>query len=169
VRLCALEVRSDPNGPAWDTIIGRGRRAGTRVLSNVIEYLGQTFDLHLAASYLVFPHHEMKSRKARAPPLRFVRHWLHFEHLKVEGETMSKEARHYYTFRVWLRKVTPAAGIRYFLLSVPCRNILNFTFRRSQRRRKDRRQSARLFGARLGRSRMTGRAATRVHAVTEQH
>jgi cysteinyl-tRNA synthetase len=53
---------------------------------------------------------------------------LHFEHLKVEGETMSKSKGNYYTFRDLKAKGFSAAAVRYFLLSVPCRKQLNFTF-----------------------------------------
>jgi cysteinyl-tRNA synthetase len=53
---------------------------------------------------------------------------MHFEHLKVEGETMSKSKGNYYTFRDVTAKGFTAAAIRYFLLSVPYNKQLNFTF-----------------------------------------
>src|SRR5439155_10209467 len=58
----------------------------------------------------------------------FVRYWYHFEHLKVEGETISKTKSTYYAFRDMTEKGFSPAAIRYFLLSVPCRKQLNFTF-----------------------------------------
>jgi len=48
--------------------------------------------------------------------------------LKVEGETMSKSKGNYYTFRDLTAKGFTPAGIRYFVLSVPPRKQLNFTF-----------------------------------------
>ena len=57
-----------------------------------------------------------------------MRYWIHFEHLKVEGETMSKSKGNYYTFRDIAAKGFSAAAIRYFLLSVPYNKQLNFTF-----------------------------------------
>jgi len=57
-----------------------------------------------------------------------VRYWFHFEHLKVEGETMSKSKGNYFTFRDLTAKGFTPAGIRYFLLSVPFRKQLNFNF-----------------------------------------
>ena len=78
---------------------------------------------------MVFPHHENEIAQSEgATGKQFVRHWLHFEHLKVEGETMSKSRGNYYTFRDLTAKGFSAAAIRYFLLSVPCRKQLNFTF-----------------------------------------
>ncbi len=59
---------------------------------------------------------------------QFVRYWIHFEHLKVEGETMSKSKGNYYTFRDIAAKGYSPAAIRYFLLSVPYNKQLNFTF-----------------------------------------
>jgi len=116
--------------PAWETTIGRGRPGWHIECSAMsMKYLGETFDLHAGGIDLVFPHHENEIAQSEgATGLQFVRHWLHFEHLKVEGETMSKSKGNYYTFRdLTARGFTPA-GIRYFLLSVPCRKQLNFTF-----------------------------------------
>ena len=41
---------------------------------------------------------------------------------------MSKSKGNYYTFRDLAKQCFSAAAIRYFLLSVPCRKQLNFTF-----------------------------------------
>jgi len=94
-----------------------------------MKYLGETFDLHAGGIDLVFPHHENEIAQSEgATGKTFVRHWLHYEHLKVEGETMSKTKGNYYTFRDLTEKGFSPVGIRYFLLSVPCRKQLNFTF-----------------------------------------
>ena len=94
-----------------------------------MKYLGETFDLHLGGIDLVFPHHENEIAQSEgATGKQFVRYWFHFEHLKVEGETMSKSKGNYYTFRDLIEKGFTPAGIRYFLLSVPFRKQLNFTF-----------------------------------------
>jgi len=85
--------------------------------------------LHLGGIDLVFPHHENEIAQSEgATGKQFVRYWFHFEHLKVEGETMSKSKGNYYTFRDVREKGFTAAGVRYFLLSVPFRKQLNFTF-----------------------------------------
>jgi cysteinyl-tRNA synthetase len=116
--------------PAWDASIGRGRPGWHIECSAMsMKYLGETFDLHVGGIDLVFPHHENEIAQSEgATGKQFVRHWLHFEHLKVEGETMSKSKGNYYTFRDLTAKGFTPAGIRYFLLSVPCRKQLNFTF-----------------------------------------
>jgi cysteinyl-tRNA synthetase len=123
------EPASD-NEPSWDTTIGSGRPGWHIECSAMsMKYLGETFDIHAGGIDLVFPHHEneiAQSEGATGKP--FVRYWIHFEHLKVGGETMSKSKGNYFTFRdIAARGFSPAA-IRYFLLSVPYNKQLNFTF-----------------------------------------
>jgi cysteinyl-tRNA synthetase len=116
--------------PAWDSALGRGRPGWHIECSAMsMKYLGETFDIHAGGIDLVFPHHENEIAQSEgATGKQFVRYWIHFEHLKVEGETMSKSKGNYFTFRdVAARGYSPAA-VRYFLLSVPYNKQLNFTF-----------------------------------------
>jgi cysteinyl-tRNA synthetase len=118
------------NEPAWEAPIGRGRPGWHIECSAMsMKYLGETFDIHAGGIDLVFPHHEneiAQSEGATGKP--FVRHWVHFEHLKVDGETMSKSKGNYYTFRDVAAKGYSPAAVRYFLLSVPYNKQINFTF-----------------------------------------
>lgn len=116
--------------PAWDAPIGRGR-PGWHVECSAMsmKYLGETFDIHAGGIDLVFPHHENEIAQSEgATGKQFVRYWIHFEHLKVEGETMSKSKGNYYTFRDVAAKGYSAGAVRYFLLSVPYNKQINFTF-----------------------------------------
>ncbi|MFN2530410.1 MAG: cysteine--tRNA ligase [Pyrinomonadaceae bacterium] len=119
-----------PAEPTWDTEIGRGRPGWHIECSAMsMKYLGETFDIHAGGIDLVFPHHENEIAQSEgATGKQFVRYWIHFEHLKVEGETMSKSKGNYYTFRDITARGYSAAAIRYFLLSVPYNKQLNFTF-----------------------------------------
>ncbi|HEV8367135.1 MAG TPA: cysteine--tRNA ligase [Pyrinomonadaceae bacterium] len=123
------EPESDAE-PAWDASIGRGRPGWHIECSAMsMKYLGETFDIHAGGIDLVFPHHENEIAQSEgATGQQFVRYWIHFEHLKVDGETMSKSKGNYYTFRDVIAKGYSPAGIRYFLLSVPYNKQLNFTF-----------------------------------------
>ena len=116
--------------PAWDTSIGRGRPGWHIECSAMsMKYLGETFDIHAGGVDLIFPHHENEIAQSEgATGKEFVRHWIHFEHLKVDGETMSKSKGNYYTFRDIVERGFSPAAIRYFLLSVPYNKQLNFTF-----------------------------------------
>jgi cysteinyl-tRNA synthetase len=118
------------NEPAWDAEIGRGRPGWHIECSAMsMKYLGETFDIHAGGIDLVFPHHENEIAQSEGGTgKQFARYWLHIEHLKVEGETMSKSKGNYYTFRDLGAKGFSPVGIRYFLLSVPYRKQLNFTF-----------------------------------------
>ena len=155
--------------PAWDASIGRGRPGWHIECSAMsMKYLGETFDLHVGGIDLVFPHHENEIAQSEgATGKQFVRHWLHFEHLKVEGETMSKSKGNYYTFRDLTAKGFTPAGIRYFLLSVPCRKQLNFTFDALSGAEKTV-ASLRDFRARLEEARTEPGRRDELHSATER-
>ncbi len=116
--------------PAWDSSIGRGRPGWHIECSAMsMKYLGETFDIHAGGIDLVFPHHENEIAQSEgATGKEFVRYWIHFEHLKVDGETMSKSKGNYYTFRDVAAKGYSGGAVRYFLLSVPYNKQINFTF-----------------------------------------
>ncbi|MBC8029320.1 MAG: cysteine--tRNA ligase [Pyrinomonadaceae bacterium] len=119
-----------PGETGWDAPIGRGRPGWHIECSAMsMKYLGETFDIHAGGIDLVFPHHENEIAQSEgATGKQFVRYWIHFEHLKVEGETMSKSKGNYYTFRDVAAKGFSPAAVRYFLLSVPYNKQINFTF-----------------------------------------
>jgi len=158
-----------PDEPAWDTEVGGGRPGWHIECSAMsMKYLGETFDLHLGGIDLVFPHHENEIAQSEgATGKHFVRYWLHFEHLKVEGETMSKSKGNYYTFRDLTDKGFSPAAIRYFLLSVPCRKQLNFTFDALQGAEKTV-ESLRDFRARLEEARTEAGVNHELHDATKQ-
>jgi cysteinyl-tRNA synthetase len=121
---------ASPDEPAWDSSLGRGR-PGWHIECSAMstKYLGETFDIHAGGIDLVFPHHENEIAQSEgATEKQFVRYWLHAEHLKVEGETMSKSKGNYYTFRDLKEMGYSPTAIRYYLLSVPYLKQLNFTF-----------------------------------------
>ena len=116
--------------PAWDSAIGRGRPGWHIECSAMsMKYLGETFDIHAGGIDLVFPHHENEIAQSEgATGKEFVRYWIHFEHLKVDGETMSKSKGNYFTFRDVAARGYSGGAVRYFLLSVPYNKQINFTF-----------------------------------------
>ncbi|MFL5180285.1 MAG: cysteine--tRNA ligase, partial [Microvirga sp.] len=123
---------SKPGEPSWPSPAGIATpgRPGWHIECSAMsmKYLGETFDIHAGGIDLVFPHHENEIAQSEgATGKQFVRYWIHFEHLKVEGETMSKSKGNYYTYRDITAKGFSPAAIRYFLLSVPFNKQLNFT------------------------------------------
>ena len=123
------KAQGSPDEPAWETEIGKGRPGWHIECSAMsMKYLGETFDIHSGGIDLVFPHHENEIAQSEAATGRkFSNYWLHAEHLKVEGESMSKTKGNYYTFRDLTAKGFDPIAIRYLLLSVPYRKQLNFT------------------------------------------
>ncbi|MCL4843388.1 MAG: cysteine--tRNA ligase [Bryobacteraceae bacterium] len=116
--------------PGWDTPIGCGR-PGWHIECSVMamKYLGETIDIHTGGVDLVFPHHENEIAQSEAfTGRRFVRYWLHAEHLMVEGQKMSKSLGNFFTLRDILERGYSPEAIRYLLLSAPYRKQLNFTF-----------------------------------------
>ncbi len=120
-----------PDEPAWDTTLGRGRPGWHIECSAMsMKYLGESFDIHAGGIDLIFPHHENEIAQSEGATgvVPFSKYWIHFEHLKVNGESMSKSKGNYYTFRDLLELGHPAVAVRYFLMSVPYNKQLNFTF-----------------------------------------
>ncbi len=126
--LWKLVNENEPTG--WDASFGRGRPGWHIECSAMaMKYLGETFDIHAGGVDLKFPHHENEIAQSEGATAKlFAKIWLHSEHLKVEGETMSKSLGNYYTFRDLIEKGYTASAIRYLLLSVPYHKQLNFTF-----------------------------------------
>jgi cysteinyl-tRNA synthetase len=124
------KAQDEPDEPAWDTELGKGRPGWHIECSAMsMKYLGETFDIHAGGIDLVFPHHENEIAQSEGTTgKQFARYWLHAEHLKVEGESMSKTRGNYYTFRDLREKGFDPFAIRYLLLSVPYNKQLNFTF-----------------------------------------
>ncbi len=153
--------------PAWDASIGRGRPGWHIECSAMsMKYLGETFDIHGGGIDLVFPHHENEIAQSEgATGKEFVRHWIHFEHLKVDGETMSKSKGNYYTFRDVAARGYSAGAVRYFLLSVPYNKQINFTFEALAGAEKTL-AGLRDFKARLGEAKTTPGLNEALHEAT---
>jgi len=114
----------------WETAIGPGRPGWHIECSAMaMKYLGETIDIHTGGIDLAFPHHENEIAQSEAATgKKFVRYWLHAEHLLVEGEKMSKSLGNFYTLRDLFGKGYKPSALRFALASVPYRRQLNFTF-----------------------------------------
>jgi cysteinyl-tRNA synthetase len=116
--------------PSWPSPWGPGRPGWHIECSAMsMKYLGNHFDVHTGAVDNIFPHHEneiAQSEAATGEP--FVDVWLHGEHLIVDGEKMAKSRGNFFTLDDVLARRNDPIAIRYFLLSVPYRRKINFTF-----------------------------------------
>jgi cysteinyl-tRNA synthetase len=125
----ALWKAPKPGEYFWETRIGPGRPGWHIECSSMaMKYLGETLDIHTGGIDLAFPHHENEIAQSEAATgRRFVRLWLHAEHLIVDGEKMSKSLGNFFTLRDLFAKDHKPSTIRFLLLSVPYRRQLNFT------------------------------------------
>ncbi len=121
----------DDGNVFWDTEIGKGR-PGWHIECSAMstKYLGSNFDIHTGGVDLIFPHHENeKAQYEAATGKKFVRFWLHNEHLLVEGKKMSKSLGNFYTLRDIFEKGYKPKAVRYILLATHYRQKLNFTLK----------------------------------------
>ena len=116
--------------PAWDSPWGPGR-PGWHIECSAMSQalLGPSFDIHCGGVDNIFPHHENEiAQSESANGTRFVRYWLHAEHLVVDGEKMAKSLGNQFTLGDLLAKGGDPRAIRYLFLSVHYRQKLNFSF-----------------------------------------
>jgi cysteinyl-tRNA synthetase len=130
VRDFVLWKAAKENEPFWETSCGCGRPGWHIECSAMIrEIFGSTIDIHTGGVDLIFPHHENEIAQSEAAfDEKFVRYWIHCEHLLVNGSKMSKSAGNFYTLRDLLEKGFSPRAIRYLLISAHYRKQLNFTF-----------------------------------------
>ena len=124
----ALWKAAKTDEPAWESPWGAGRPGWHIECSAMVrERLGETIDLHVGGSDLIFPHHEneiAQSEAATGKPL--ARYWLHNGMVKVGGEKMSKSLGNFTTIRDLLEKVDSMA-VRLFVLQGHYRKPVDFT------------------------------------------
>jgi cysteinyl-tRNA synthetase len=113
----------------WESPFGKGRpgwhiECSAMALAN----LGDNIDIHCGGVDNIFPHHENEIAQSECfTCTRFARHWMHSEHLIVEGKKMSKSLGNFYTLRDLLEKGFTGREVRFALLQAHYRSQLNFT------------------------------------------
>jgi cysteinyl-tRNA synthetase len=130
VRDFVLWKGAKPGEPAWESPWGEGRPGWHIECSAMsMKYLGESFDIHCGGVDNIFPHHENEiAQSESATGKTFVGHWLHAEHLIVDGEKMSKSLGNQFTLRELFERGAEPRAIRFLFLSVHYRKKLNFTF-----------------------------------------
>lgn len=120
-----------PGEPTWDVGVGPGRPGWHIECSAMaLRLLGEApIDIHAGGIDLIFPHHEneiAQSEGATGKP--FSRFWVHFEHLLVDEQKMSKSLGNVYTLQDVIDRGKRISALRYLLLSAHYRKQLNFTW-----------------------------------------
>lgn len=114
----------------WESPFGPGR-PGWHIECSAMatKLLGETIDIHCGGVDNMFPHHENEIAQSECcSGHRFVRLWVHVEHLLVDHKKMSKSLGNFYTLRDLLKRGYTGEEVRYLLLSTHYRTQLNFTF-----------------------------------------
>lgn len=126
----ALWKIEKPGEPSWKTSFAAGH-PGWHIECSVMsmKYLGETIDIHTGGVDNIFPHHENEIAQSEAATgKKFVRYWVHGEHLLVDGQKMSKSLGNFYTLRdIESRRFNPLV-FRYLALTSHYRSKLNFTW-----------------------------------------
>ncbi len=120
----------EDGGVAWESPWGRGR-PGWHIECSAMAtaLLGDQVDIHCGGVDNIFPHHEAEIAQTEGVTgKRFVRYWLHCEHLLVDGQKMSKSLGNIYTLPDVLGKGYTGRELRYALMRVHYRSPLNFTW-----------------------------------------
>ncbi len=118
--------------PSKQISFGKGRPGWHLECSIMsVQTLGKDIDIHCGGVDNIFPHHENEIAQSKCIyGGEFVRHWVHSEHLIVDGRKMSKSSGNYFTLQDLLNKRISPEAVRYALISTHYRKKLNFTFDR---------------------------------------
>lgn len=94
-----------------------------------VKYLGEPIDIHTGGIDLKFPHHENEIAQAQsASPDKFVKIFMHAEHLLVDNSKMAKSKQNFYTLRDVEDKGYHPLSFRLLMLQSHYRSQTNFTW-----------------------------------------
>jgi len=95
-----------------------------------MEYLGDSIDIHTGGVDHISIHHTNEIAQSEvATGKQFVRFWVHFEFLLVNGEKMSKSKKNFYRIDEIMEKGFDPLALRYLFLTAHYRDKLNFTWK----------------------------------------
>lgn len=94
-----------------------------------MKYLGSSFDIHTGGIDHIPVHHPNEIAQSEgATGVPFVKYWVHYNFLRVDGKKMSKSLGNFYTIDDVVKKGIDPMALRYFYLTSHYRNELNFTW-----------------------------------------
>jgi cysteinyl-tRNA synthetase len=104
----------------WESPWGEGR-PGWHIECSAMStaHLGDSFDIHVAGSDLVFPHNENEVAQSEAATgTEFSRYWLHTGMVRVDDEKMSSSLENFTTARAAIDEYGPDVLRTFFLSTV---------------------------------------------------
>ncbi len=125
----ALWKKAKDDEPSFDSPWGKGRPGWHIECSAMVkDELGETIDIHLGGSDLIFPHHENEIAQSEAAnEKKLANYWLHNGMVNVNGQKMSKSLKNFKTIRELIKSGISPMTLRYFVLTVNYRKPLDFT------------------------------------------
>ena len=125
----ALWKNAKNDEPYFESPWGKGRPGWHIECSAMVkDELGETIDIHLGGSDLIFPHHENEIAQSEAANnKKLANYWLHNGMVNVNGQKMSKSLKNFKTIRDLIESGTSPMALRYFVLTVNYRKPLDFT------------------------------------------
>ena len=91
-------------------------------------YLGPRLDIHTGGVDNIFPHHEGEIAQSEAAfDEQYVRHWVHGQHLLVDGVKMAKSSGNVFILDDLIERGFDPLAFRYLCMTVNYRNRMNFT------------------------------------------
>lgn len=91
--------------------------------------LGESFDVHTGGVDHINIHHTNEIAQSEAVTgKQFVKYWVHYNHLLVEGEKMSKSLGNFYTAEDIVAKGFDPLSLRYLFMQTHYRQEMNFTW-----------------------------------------
>ena len=125
----ALWKKAKDDEPYFDSPWGKGRPGWHIECSAMVkDELGDTIDIHLGGSDLIFPHHENEIAQSEAAnDKKLANYWLHNGMVNVNGQKMSKSLKNFKTIRELTNSGISPMTLRYFVMTVNYRKPLDFT------------------------------------------
>ncbi len=98
-----------------------------------MKYLGETIDIHTGGIDHIPVHHENEiAQSESATEKQFVKYWVHYNFLRVEGEKMSKSLGNLLTIDDVLKRGIDPLSLRLLFLQTHYRQSMNFTWDAAQ-------------------------------------
>jgi cysteinyl-tRNA synthetase len=125
----ALWKKSKSDEISYSSPWGQGRPGWHIECSAMVKQeLGESIDIHLGGSDLIFPHHENEIAQSEAcNGKELAKYWLHNGMVNVGGEKMSKSLGNFTTIRSLLDEDISPMALRFFVLQTNYRKPLDFT------------------------------------------
>ena len=125
----ALWKKSKSGEVSYSSPWGNGRPGWHIECSAMVKQeLGESIDIHLGGSDLIFPHHENEIAQSEAcNGKELAKYWLHNGMVNVGGEKMSKSLGNFTTIRSLLEEGISPMTLRFFVLQTNYRKPLDFT------------------------------------------